>query len=392
MVAALRPASTTLALDGVRGLSFDREGRLIRAFWEGRSVRRSLDNRFAEKRKTGSYSWSYRRRELPPAEVGRLLMDIRTELARIQQGLEQATPALALDRREMLGTRLSEILAWDPEALAADGHRFRSVYLPIPVLPPDQYSAVVVQLTEGCSYNGCAFCHFYRDRPFRAKPLEEFRRHVAAVREFLGAGLWLRTGIFLADANALVLPQDRLLAALEILQAELRPGDGQGGVCSFVDAFSGALKSTDEFRALRERGLRRVYLGLESGCDELLRFLNKPATASGSMALVERLKSAGLGVGVIVLIGAGGTRYAERHVQETLALLNTMGLGSQDILYLSPLDCEPDSPYRARERAAGVQPLSEADMGAQLERLRAGLRFPAPGPKVAVYDIRDFAY
>ncbi len=392
MVAALRPVSTTLALDGLRGLSFDREGRLIRAFWEGRSVRRSLDNRFVEKRKAGSYPWSYRRRELHPTEIERLLLDLRSELARIRQGLDRATPALAADRREMLGMRLSEILAWDPEALAADGHRFRSVYLPIPVLPPDQYGAVVVQLTEGCSYNQCAFCHFYRDRPFRAKPLEEFRRHVEAVGAFFGAGLSLRRGIFLADANALVLPQEQLLAVLEILQAELRPGDGQGGICSFIDAFSGAPKAADEFRALHERGLRRVYLGLESGCDELLRFLSKPATAAASMALVERLKSAGLGVGVIVLVGAGGARYAERHVQETLALVNAMGLGTEDILYLSPLDCDPDSAYRARERAAGVHPLSEAEMDAQLTRLRAGLRFPAPGPKVAVYDIRDFLY
>ncbi len=392
VVAALRPASTTFALDGLRGLSFDREGRLIRAFWEGRPVRRSLDNRFVEKRKAGAHPWSHARRELGSTEIRRLLSEIGSELETVRRGLDRASPALPLDRREALENRLAEILEWDPEALAADGRRFRSVYLPIPILPPDQYGALVVQLTEGCSYNQCSFCHFYRDRTFRAKTGEELRQHVAAVREFFGAGLRLRTGIFLADANALVLSQERLLQALEMLRAELPLNEWPAGIYSFIDAFSGRPKSPDDFRALRERGLRRVYVGLESGSDELLRFLNKPLTAESALALVENLKSAGLGAGVIVLVGAGGDRYAAQHVQDTVALVNAMGLGPQDILYLSPLMRDPDSAYPTQERAAGIRPLTESEMDAQITRLKAGLRFPGPAPKVAVYDIRDFLY
>jgi hypothetical protein len=64
VVAALREDSTTVGLDGEDSVSFDRSGRLIRAFWGGRSIRRSLDNRFIEKRKAGVYAWSYIRREL----------------------------------------------------------------------------------------------------------------------------------------------------------------------------------------------------------------------------------------------------------------------------------------------------------------------------------------
>ncbi len=392
VVAALRPASTTFALDGVRGLSFDREGRLIRAFWEGRSVRRSLDNRFVEKRKTGAYAWSYARRELAPDEIRRLLFEIGGELDTIRLGAAQASPALPGDQREALQARLEDILAWGPETLAANGRRFRSIYLPVPILPPDQYGALVVQLTEGCSYNQCTFCRFYRDRAFRAKSGEEFRRHVAAVREFFGAGLRLRTGIFLADANALVLSQERLVEALDVLRVELPMEERVRGISSFIDAFSGRPKSPDEFHALRERGLRRVYVGLESGSDEVLRFLNKPLTAEAAMTLVESVKSAGLGAGVIVLVGAGGDRHAECHVRETLALVNALRLGPQDILYLSPLASDPDSPYRAQERAAGIRALTDAEMDAQLSRLKAGLRFSAPAPKIAVYGIRDFLY
>lgn len=129
---------------------------------------------------------------------------------------------------------MKDILGWSLEALEADAIRFRSVYLPVPILPPDQYGALIVQLTEGCSYNQCTFCRFYRDRPFRAKTSEELRAHLRAVREFFGEGLRLRRSVFLADANALVLPPARLVDAFDLLHAELPLGPGAlRGVYSF---------------------------------------------------------------------------------------------------------------------------------------------------------------
>ncbi len=394
VVAALRDDSTTFGLDGVHSLSFDRAGRLLRAFWGGRSVRRSLDNRFIEKHKVGEYPWSYVRREMDSFECRRLLEMIARELTTIRESLAGPAPALSGPHIDDLRARLKDIRAWTPEALEADARRFRSVYLPVAILPPDQYGALVVQLTEGCSYNRCTFCRFYRGRTFRAKSPEEFRAHLRAVREFFGEGLRLRRSLFLADANALVLPPARLLEALEVLREELPPGCGSlRGVYSFIDAFSGAPRSAEQFRALAERGLRRVYLGLESGCDDLLRFLNKPATTREGLALTHTLKAAGVHVGIIVMVGIGGERYAERHIADSLAAVNAMGLGAGDILYLSPLAADPDSPYRQQEREAGIRPLTEAEVDAQLRMLRQGLRFnPGSRPKVAVYDIRDFLY
>ncbi len=215
------------------------------------------------------------------------------------------------------------------------------------------------------------------------------------MREFFGEGLRHRQRVFLADANALVLPPARLVEVLDLLRAELFRGvaEGRGGVYSFVDAFSGAPKSSAHFRTLTERGLRRVYLGLESGCDALLRFLGKPATAADAVALVRALRAAGVAVGVIVLLGIGGRQFSERHLADTREVVNEMGLGAQDILYLSPLVAEAGSPYRQLEQAAGIRPLGEAEVASQLERLRAGVAVgPGGRPKVAVYDIRDFLY
>lgn len=394
VAAALYADATNLALGGTASLSFDRAGRLIRAFWDGRSIRRSLDNRFIEKRKAGTYPWSYARRELDPAERGALLEAISAELTGIQGCLSEARATLPDDQRLELGARVKHILDWSPKALEGDARRFRSVYLPVPILPPDQYGALVVQVTEGCSYNQCSFCRFYRDRPFRAKSLEELRAHLRDVRGFFGEGLRVRKSIFLADANALVLPPARLLEVFGLLREELPQGPrALRGVYSFIDAFSGMPKSSDHFRELAQQGLRRVYIGLESGCDDLLRFLHKPATAAEALDLVERLRAAGVHVGIIVMLGIGGDRFAGRHVSETLAVVNAMRLGPQDFLYLSPLAADPDSAYRQQEREAGIRPLTEAETDAELRALKAGLRFDPRGrPKVAIYDIRDFVY
>jgi len=394
VLAALRDGSTTVGLDERDSLSFDGAGRLIRAFWSGRSIRRSLDHRFIETRRAGPYPWRTARRTLEATEARALLAAIARDLAAIAEALGATPPAVADPHREMLRVRLAEILGWTPEALEADAAAFGRVYQPIPILPPDQSSAVVVQVTEGCSYNQCAFCQFYRDRAFRVKSPEELRHHLRAVRDYFGKGLATRRSVFLADANALVLPAPRIQDALEAAAEALPCGTlGFRGVYSFVDAFSGLPKAAADYRAMAARGLRRVYLGMETGCDVLLRLLNKPSTTAEALGLVRALKGGGVQVGLIVMVGIGGARYSASHLRETLAALDAMPLGPGDLVYLSPLEAGPESPYRQREREAGIRPLGDDEMAQQLLSLRAGLRGRSGGrPTVAVYDIRDFLY
>jgi hypothetical protein len=319
---------------------------------------------------------------------------IAAEVCELRSALDGLVGNLPRVEASELQDRATEILRWTPAALQDDAARFRSVYLPIPILPPDQYEAVVVQLTEGCAYNQCTFCRFYRDRTFRVKTAPELTEHVRAVRNFFGAGLSLRRSVFLADANALVLPPTQLLATFDLLCAELPFGSGQlRAVYSFIDAFSGAPASPECFRRLADRGLRRVYLGLETGCDELLRLLRKPGSQAEAVGLVRTLQPAGVAVGIIVLLGVGGQVHGGRHITQTLRAIHAMRLGPHDIVYLSPLAANTESPYRRQEREAGICPLTDADMAAQLQSFKAGIRAGASGrAKVAVYDIRDFLY
>ena len=83
--------------------------------------------------------------------------------------MDTKTETHAADQMDAALDALARITAWSPSRLAEDAARFRQIYKPVSILPPDQYLSIVLQATEGCSYNRCTFCTFYRDRPFRIK-------------------------------------------------------------------------------------------------------------------------------------------------------------------------------------------------------------------------------
>jgi radical SAM superfamily enzyme YgiQ (UPF0313 family) len=247
-----------------------------------------------------------------------------------------------------------------------------------------------VQATEGCSFNTCTFCDLYQER-YRVKTPEEFRQHVSGVLGYLGASASLRSrGIFLGAANALAVPMPRLLPIFETMLDELDAA--RRGVCAFVDGFTGMRKTTAEYRLLSHLGLRRVYVGLESGHDPLLAFVRKPGKAADATETVRAIRSAGVHAGVIVMTGLGGQRFAEGHERDTAAAINAMGLGEGDLVYFSDLVEVPATSYPVLAADAHVTPLTAAERRLQQDRIRAGLRFTAAPPQFATYDIREFTY
>lgn len=365
-----------LVNDEAPSYSFDLAGRLIGAFVDGVNYRRGLDNRVLSKwRAAGG---ARQRRWLTAPEANRFLTGVYALAERVAATL--ADP------------RLEVLRGWDASRLQADAARFAQIYRPVSILPPDQYLALVIQATEGCSYNRCIFCDFYRDRPFRVKTPDELRAHITTVRQFFGPALGLRKSLFLADANALVAPMPRLRGWLDVLaEASDLP---KAGIYSFIDAFDVHRKSAADWAELVERGLRRVYVGMESGDDALLRFLRKPGTVADVLEAVATLKAAGSAVSVIIMIGVGGQQYAAGHVRNTVCALNALPLDGGDIIYFSPFVEQPGAEYGRAAAEAGLTPLPEADIAAQEAAICAGLRprVPARPPKIARYDIREFIY
>jgi len=430
----VRRETISISIGTVPSYTFDREGRLFAAYVEGHTYRRTMDNRVIEK-------WAQRergikrrvRRELPPAEKRAFLEGVYATVERIHRALAEGTfrlvdsPRRTADKSRRLDRfsqapcfnrgldevreALAQILCWDYQRLEGERERFLAVYKPIGILPPDQYMALVLQATEGCSYNRCTFCQFYRDRRFRIKSTAEFREHIRAVKALFGRAVGLRKSIFLADANALVIPQRCLLPLFEAVNEAFvfippsLAGSARArwkaahpvsfeGVYSFVSALDALRKSPDDFRALADLHLRRVYIGLESGDDALLRFLNKPCTAEDALRAVGTIKAGGVNVGVIIMTGIGGEQYAADHVARTIEVVNAMELGPGDIIYFSEFVEFPGSEYARRAAEEGITPLTRERIRAQTEAIKAGLLFPDPPkrPKISVYDIREFSY
>ena len=402
-----------LSLAGRENLSFDGEGRLVGAWIEKVTYRRALDNRVLAKWSDPARPGRRLRRFLGTAEAAALLAHAVETAARVRAAL--ASGALIVASGVEQGAPFLEWLeraaAWTPARYAAEAGRFATVYKPIPILPPDQYMALVVQATEGCSYNDCSFCTFYRDRPFRIKRADELRAHVAGVLGLLGRGVTLRRKLFLADANAVVVAQKTLLPMLDALNAALPilPSELEGaaraaweaahpwhldGMYAFVSAPDALRKSAEEFAALRARSLRRVYVGLETGCDALRRFLRKQGSAADVRAAVETMKVGGLQLGVILMAGIGGATYRAAHFADTVALVQSLPLGTGDLVYVSPFAADAGSPYAADAQAAGLHPLDEMEIEEEEARFRAALLpwAQARGTKVSRYDVREFVY
>src|SRR6266545_1629188 len=189
--AQVSETATVFGRDPEWVLSFDREGRLL-TFVQGRELfKRALDSRLFQRDRREGRRW-----KLLDDRGRREVFAAARELAGATAGAPDAPAAL----RERLET---EVLPWTVERLLAEEERFLAAYRPIAILPPDRYLAVVLQATEGCTWNRCTFCSFYQGRPFHLASPEDFRRHAAAVQSLLGRDLARRRSIFLADGNAL---------------------------------------------------------------------------------------------------------------------------------------------------------------------------------------------
>jgi radical SAM superfamily enzyme YgiQ (UPF0313 family) len=389
---SLKPGSLTVSVDGPERatvMSYDRAGRLWTAFVNDVSYRRGLDGRILSKwRKPGE---DRERRHLPHDEARMLETRIWSLLFSLCEAIEGEAVVWQTPFPGEAWDALQAVLAFDAEASQVDAARYFEIYKPVGILPPDHYMAVVLQATEGCSFNTCTFCDFYKDRPFRIKSPMEFRAHAEAVRDYLGDGLSLRRTLFLGDANALVIPLPRLIPLLQIVN-DIYDVEALSSIYGFMDGFSGHKKSASDYAKLAELGLAGVYIGLESGHNPLLEQLRKPGRAEDVVEAAHALKSVGVAVSVIVLLGAGGAEMAEAHVRDTARVLNAMPLDGDDIIYFSELIVHQELPYA--QDAAGQGPLSHEERVAQGDAIEDLLTFrdPAYRPIVSRYDIREFVY
>ena len=182
--------------------------------------------------------------------------------------------------------------------------------------PPSEANSLILQVAVGCSYNGCTFCHSFQGKTFRIKSFEEIKEDIDEAAAY---GSIPR--IFLADGDALIIPQKDLVRILSYLRQKIRGLERVGIYANAVDVLK---KTPEELKDLKELGLGIIYLGLESGNREVLKRIKKNATVEQMVRAAKRVKESGILLSVTVLLGIGGTELSHEHAEDTGKVLSEM--------------------------------------------------------------------
>lgn len=195
-------------------------------------------------------------------------------------------------------------------------------YLPIdyiePVFrPPSEAKSLILQVSNGCSYNNCTFCEMYTapQKKFKPKPIADIEKEVKAV----AAKMPGMRRFFLADGDAMTLSYRRLKEILECINTHFPHRERVTAYCLPRNIKK---KTVEELAELRSLGLTMVYVGCESGDDEVLECVKKGETFETSKDALLKLKAAGIKSSVMILNGLGGRTLSEQHAVNTARLMN----------------------------------------------------------------------
>jgi radical SAM superfamily enzyme YgiQ (UPF0313 family) len=176
--------------------------------------------------------------------------------------------------------------------------------------PPSEAYSLILQVTVGCSHNKCTFCGSFKDKKFRVKSFEEIRDDVEEAKQY---ARYVKK-VFLADGDALIIPQKRLLPIIELVK-ESFPKLERIGVYGNVKSI--LKKSVEDLKRLKELGVGILYLGVESGDQVTLDRICKGTTLEKTEQAAARVKEAGITLSVTVLLGVGGIERGSIHAEET---------------------------------------------------------------------------
>ncbi|MDP3695251.1 MAG: radical SAM protein [Desulfocapsaceae bacterium] len=202
------------------------------------------------------------------------------------------------------------------------------------IRPPSEADSIILQVTVGCSHNHCTFCGAYKDKQFRIRSEEEVAENIGFAARYCRR----QHKVFLADGDALILSQNRLTALFRRIRAQLPQ---VRRISLYGNAKAIRSKSGEQLRELKELGLDRIYMGLESGDDSVLRLVRNGETAESMIRAAQKVASAGIFLSVTVLLGLGGKEQSMQHARATGRVLSQMAPRQIAALTLMPLAGTP---------------------------------------------------
>lgn len=184
--------------------------------------------------------------------------------------------------------------------------------------PFSEADSYLLQCTVGCSHNKCTFCGMYKDKKYRVRPLSDIKEDIAMAKKAMGDV----QKVFLCDGDAIDIETPMLLEILAELKAAF---PSLRHVGTYAGPVSVLRKSMDELKSLTEAGLKKAYLGVETGDDALLREVNKGAGYGEMLQAGLNLNEAGFNLSSMVLLGlAGRGKRSEEHALATAKITNEM--------------------------------------------------------------------
>jgi len=185
------------------------------------------------------------------------------------------------------------------------------------IRPPPEADSILLQVTLGCSHNKCTFCGTFKDKPFRIKDDNTILSDIL----FASKHMRRQDRVFLMDGDALIIPQKKLIWILERLKEHV-PWVKRVG--AYANVKSIRTKSPQELSELQENRLGMLYLGVETGDDEIRKKIHKGSTAQQCLEAGKKVKNAGMELTVTVLLGIGGKERSTDHARLTGELISAI--------------------------------------------------------------------
>lgn len=237
--------------------------------------------------------------------------------------------------------------------------------------PPSEAYSLLIQVTIGCSHNGCTFCSMFKDKKFRVREISQVIEDLEMARKTYRKV----EKIFLCDGDALCLANNKLMVILNKIK-ELFPE------CERVSVYGSAKdvlrKTPEELKELATNGVGMIYLGAESGSEKVLKAINKGVTGEQLIEAVHKIEDSGIKASVTFISGIAGKEDWKEHAIETGKMISEMNASYVGLLTLM---VEPAAPMYQKIKSGEIQLLSAEEVVAETYLL---LKHANPG-KLCVF-------
>ncbi|MDD3268010.1 MAG: radical SAM protein [Syntrophomonadaceae bacterium] len=201
--------------------------------------------------------------------------------------------------------------------------------------PPSEANSLIIQATIGCPHNRCTFCPLYKNSTFKVRPVQDIKEDLLTARNYYGEYI---ESVFFADGNTIIMKTAQLIEVFDYARS-LFPYLERitvYGSSRFVNK-----KSSEDLRRLREAGLRRLHMGMESGDDITLERIKKGTNSAEIISAGLKLKEAGIEISEYYLVGIGGQERTQEHALNSALALSAF---SPNFIRLRTLIPMPGTP------------------------------------------------